>query len=138
MKYMMVVKATKESEAGVMPTNELIMEMGKFNEEMVKAGMMLDGAGLESSAKGARVQFENGKPTVTKGPFANTSELISGYWLVKANSLDEVIAWAKRVPFKEGQVEIRRLFEMEDFEPGEGMEREKELSKEIARQKEAA
>src|SRR2546423_2010475 len=107
MRFMMIVKANKDSEAGVMPTVEQLSEMGKYNEELVKAGMLLDATGLDASAKGARVHFNNRKPEVEKGPFANTEELIAGYWVVKANSLDEVIGWTKRVPFIDGQIEIR-------------------------------
>jgi hypothetical protein len=137
MRYMMIVKANKDSEAGVMPTEEQLSEMGKFNEELVKAGMLLDATGLEESAKGARVQFSNGKAEVEKGPFANTGELIAGYWVVKANSLDEVIGWTKRVPFIDGQIEIRRLFELEDFTPGEAIEEAKKLGKEMEKTKAA-
>src|SRR2546421_7687078 len=119
MRYMMIVKANKESEAGVMPSEKALSEMGKYNEELVQAGMLLDATGLEDSSKGARIHFSNGKPNVENGPFANTEELIAGYWVVKANSKQEVIDWAKRVPFVDGQIEIRRLFELEDFAPGE-------------------
>ena len=135
MRYLMIVKASKDSEAGVMPSEKDLMEMGKFNEEMVQAGMMLDGTGLEASSKGARVHFSGGTPRVEKGPFVDPESLIAGYWVLKADSLDEVISWGKRVPFKDGQIEIRRLFEMEDFAPGEAIEHAKELGKEIERQK---
>jgi hypothetical protein len=137
MRYIMIVKASKDSEAGVMPSEKDLLEMGAFNEELVKSGNMLDGTGLEASSKGARINFSGGTPSVQKGPFANPEELIAGYWLVKADSLDEVISWAKKVPFKEGQIEIRRLFEMEDFAPGEAIEKAKELGKEMERRKEA-
>src|SRR5437763_1890407 len=100
MRFMMVVKASKDSEAGIMPTEEQLSEMGKFNEEMMKAGMMIEGNGLEDSSKGARIHFSNKKATVENGPFANMEELIAGYWVVKANSKQEVIDWAKRVPFQ--------------------------------------
>jgi hypothetical protein len=135
MRYLMIVKANKDSEAGIMPSEKDLLEMGKFNEEMANAGMMLDGTGLEASSKGARVYFSGGTPTVEKGPFANTEELIAGYWVVKADSLDHVLGWAKRVPFVDGQIEIRRLFEMEDFAPGEAIEKAKELGKELERKK---
>ena len=135
MRYMMIVKANKESEASVMPTEEQLAEMGKFNEEMVKAGMMLDASGLESSAKGVRVKWENGKQSVVNGPFPNTEELIAGYWIVRAKSLDEITEWEKRVPFQDGEVEIRRLFEMEDFEQGPAIEQARELGKQMEKQK---
>src|SRR2546421_8622781 len=137
MRYMMIVKANKESEAGVMPSEKALSEMGKYNEELVQAGMLLDATGLEESAKGARVHFTNGKPVVEKGPFANTEDLIAGYWVVKANSLDEVIGWTKRVPFIDGQIEIRRLFELDDFAPGEAIEEAKKLGKEMEKTKAA-
>src|ERR1700679_981506 len=135
MRFMMIVKANKESEAGVMPTEEQLSEMGKFNEEMVKAGMMLDASGLESSAKGVRVKWKNGKQSVVNGPFPNPEELVAGFWIVQAKSLDEVTEWAKRVPFKDGEIEIRRLFEMEDFQQGPAVEKAKELGKQLEKQK---
>ena len=131
MRFMMIVKASKESEAGVMPSAELLQEMGKYNEELEKAGLMLSGTGLHPSSKGARVEFSGGQPSVTDGPFAETKELIAGYWLVKANSLEEVIGWAKRVPFQDGQIEIRQLFELDEFDnvPDEMRKQEERLSK---------
>jgi hypothetical protein len=135
MRYMMIVKANKQSEAGVMPTEELLSEMGKFNEEMVKAGMLIDAAGLESSAKGARVKWNQGKQSVVNGPFPNTEELIAGFWIVRAKSLDEVTEWTKRVPFKDGEVEIRRLFDLEDFDQGPAIEQARELGKQMEKQK---
>ena len=112
---MMLVKADKNSEAGMMPDEKILAEMGKFNEEMIKAGLMLAGEGLQPSSKGARVTFSKGKPTVTDGPFAETKELVAGYWLIQAKSKQEAIDWARRAPFQDGQIEIRQVFELEDF-----------------------
>jgi hypothetical protein len=115
MRFMMIVKASKESEAGQMPTEKELTEMGRFNEEMVKAGVMLSGEGLQASSKGARVQFSKGKPKVVDGPFAETKELVAGFWIIQAKSLDEALEWARRVPFEEGEIEVRQVFEEEDF-----------------------
>jgi hypothetical protein len=115
---MILIKATKDSEAGVMPSEALLTEMGKFNEELVKSGIMLAGEGLQQSSKGARVQFAGRERTVVDGPFAETKELIAGFWLWQVKSLDEAIEWVKRIPNptgEEGQVEIRPVFEAEDF-----------------------
>jgi hypothetical protein len=129
MRFMMLVKANKDSEAGVLPDQKILAEMGKYNDELVKAGVMLAGEGLQASSKGARVTFSGGKPKVTDGPFTETKELIAGYWMIQVRSKEEAIEWAKRVPFQEGQIEIRQVFELSDF-PGEGeewREREREL-----------
>jgi hypothetical protein len=115
MRFMVLVKATKDSEAGVLPSKKMLTEMGKFNEELVKAGVMLAGEGLQPSSKGARVKFSGGKPTVTDGPFAETKELIAGFWMWKVKSKQEAIEWLKRAPFDDEQVEIRQVFEAEDF-----------------------
>ena len=118
MRVMVLVKATKESEAGQMPSQELLTEMGKFNEELVKAGVMLAGEGLHPSSKGVRVRFSGDKRTVTDGPFAETKELVAGYWLWQVRSMDEAIEWAKRCPNpmeQGGVLEIRPVFEAEDF-----------------------
>jgi hypothetical protein len=120
MRFMIIVKATKDSEAGVMPSEQLLTEMGKFNEELIKAGVMLAGDGLHPSSKGARVQFSGKKRTVIDGPFAETKELIAGYWVWQVNSKEEAIEWLKRCPNpavdgQEGEIEIRQLFEAEDF-----------------------
>jgi hypothetical protein len=115
MRVMVLVKANEESEAGVLPSGELLTEMGKFNEELVKAGVMLAGEGLQPSSKGVRVQFSGGKRTVVDGPFAETKELIAGFWLWEVKSLDEAIEWLKRAPFEDTEVEIRQVFETEDF-----------------------
>jgi len=115
---MILVKATKDSEAGVMPSEQLLTEMGKFNEELVKAGVMLAGEGLHPSSKGARVRFSGGKRTVIDGPFAETKELIAGFWFWQVKSKEEAIEWVKRCPNphnEETEVEIRQVFEAEDF-----------------------
>jgi hypothetical protein len=115
---MILIKATQDSEAGVMPSQQLLTEMGKFNEELVKAGVMLAGEGLHPSSKGARVKFSGNKRTVIDGPFAETKELIAGFWLWQVKSKEEAIEWVKRCPNphnEEAEVEIRQVFEMEDF-----------------------
>jgi hypothetical protein len=118
MRFMMIVKASKQSEAGVMPSEELLTAMGKYNEELVKAGVMLAGEGLHPSAKGARVKFAGDQRSVAHGPFPETNQLVAGFWLIQAKSLDEAIAWARRAPNPmegESEIEIRQLFEAEDF-----------------------
>jgi hypothetical protein len=115
MRFMVLVKANKDSEAGMLPDEKLLAAMGKFNEELVKAGVMLAGEGLQPSSKGARVRFEGAKRTVIDGPFAETKELIAGFWLWQVSSKEEAIEWLKRAPFKEGEVEIRQVFEADDF-----------------------
>jgi hypothetical protein len=130
---MMIVKATKDSEAGVMPSNELISAMTKFNQQLVDAGAMLDGAGLQASSKGARIRFNGSQRTVIDGPFAETKELISGYWIINVQSREEAIEWAKRTPFQEGELEVRQFFEMEDFAPGEAIEEAKALGRKIGK-----
>lgn len=119
MRVMVIVKANKDSEAGVMPSKELLEQMGKFNEELIKAGVMLDAAGLKASSKGARVRFSGEKRTVVDGPFTETKELIAGYWLWQVRSLEEAIEWVKRCPCphpgEATEVEIRPLFEASDF-----------------------
>ena len=118
MRFMIIVKATKESEAGVMPTEQLLADMGKFNEELAKAGVLLAGEGLQQSSKGARVKFSGKNRTVVDGPFAETKELIAGFWLLELRSKEEAIEWVKRSPnpFEgESEIEIRQVFEAEDF-----------------------
>jgi hypothetical protein len=115
---MVLVPANADSEAGVLPDQEILAKMGKFNEEMVKAGVMLAGEGLQASSKGARITFSGGKTTVTDGPFTESKELIAGYWLIQVKNKEEAIAWMKRAPFGGGTViEIRQVFEAEDFGP---------------------
>jgi len=115
MRVMVIVKANKDSEAGVMPSERILTEMGKFNEELVKACVMLQGEGLHSSSKGKRVKFSGEKRTVIDGPFAETKELIAGFWLWQVKSIEEAIEWVKRSPFQETEIEIRPVFEAEDF-----------------------
>jgi hypothetical protein len=115
MRVIVMVKANKQSEAGAMPKRADLESMGKFNEELMKAGMLLTADGLHPSSKGKRVRFTGGKPTVTDGPFAETKELVAGFWLWKVKLLDEAVDWLKRAPFREAEVEIRPLFEAEDF-----------------------
>jgi hypothetical protein len=121
MRFMVIVKASKSSEAGVMPSAELLTAMGKFNEALIQAGVLLAGEGLQASSKGARVKFSGDKRIVTDGPFAETKELIAGFWIWKCQSLAEAIAWVKRCPHpmpgEEAEIEIRRVFEAEDFAP---------------------
>src|SRR5437868_8389740 len=116
MRFMVIVKANKDSEAGVMPSTEILAAMGKYNEELAKAGVMLAGEGLHPSSKGARVKFSGGKRTVTDGPFPETKELIAGYWIWRVKSKEEAIEWLKRAPFDGGtEIELRQVFEAEDF-----------------------
>src|SRR5687767_13920351 len=115
MRVVVMIKANKESEAGAMPSEQLLAEMGTYNEELVNAGVMLAGEGLHPTSKGARVRFSGEKRSVIDGPFAETKELIAGFWLWQVKSKEEAIEWLKRAPFKEGEVEIRQVFEAEDF-----------------------
>jgi hypothetical protein len=115
MRVMVFVKASKESEAGVMPSRQLLEEMGKFNEELVKAGVMLAGEGLKASSNGKRVRFSSDKKTVIDGPFTETKELVAGFWLWQVRSMEEAVEWLKRAPFRDGEVEIRPVFEAADF-----------------------
>jgi hypothetical protein len=139
MKVMMIVKASKDSEAGVMPSEELLSAMGKYNEELMKAGVLLDLAGLKASSNGARVKFSGGKPTVIDGPFAETKELIAGYWIIQVKSREEAIEWARRAPAPhpggEGEIEIRPFFELEDFGPSQAIDRARELGKELEKKR---
>ena len=136
MRFMVIVKANKDSEAGVLPDQKILAEMGKFNEELVRAGVMLAGEGLQPSSKGARVRFQGSKRTVIDGPFAETKELVAGFWLWQVKSKQEAIEWLKRAPFDEGtEVEIRQVFETADFAPvdptGELRKKEEELRRTI-------
>jgi hypothetical protein len=139
MRFMMLLKADKNTEAGALPSEEALAAMAKYNEDLIKAGVLLDGAGLQPSAKGARVTFTGGKPRVTDGPFAETKELLAGYWMIQVKSKDEAIAWASRVPFGHipqndgtGQIELRQLYELEDFGPGEAVDRHAQLRERMA------
>ncbi len=136
MRFMVLVPASKETEAGVMPTTELLTKMGQFNEEMVKAGVMLAGDGLQPTSKGARIKFTGSKPIVTDGPFTESKELVAGFWIIQVKSKAEAIEWLKRAPFDEGtQLEIRQIFEAEDFGPEltpEMRERDQRLQAQLA------
>jgi hypothetical protein len=138
MRFMMMVRANQDSESGMMPKEELIAAMAKYNEELVKAGVLLDATGLQPSSKGARIKFSGGKRTVIDGPFAETKELIAGYWLIQVKSKEEAIEWAKRAPApfgedRDGEIEIRQLFELVDFGPSEAVERHREVGKKMAK-----
>ena len=136
MRVMVIVKASKESEAGNLPGPELLEKMGKYNEELIKAGILLAADGLRSSAKGKRVKFEGEKRIVTDGPFAETKELVGGFWLWKVKSVEEAVEWLKRAPFGGGvEVEIRQMHEPEDFPLSTSTERARELQKELASRK---
>ncbi len=139
MRCMVLVKASKDSEAGVLPSTELLTNMGKFNEELVKAGVMLAGEGLQPSSKGKRITFTGSKPTITDGPFSETKELVAGFWLWQVRSMEEAVEWLKRSPFGPGaEVEIRQIFEAEDFGAQmtpEIKEREERLRNQISTKK---
>ena len=139
MRFMVMVKATKDSEAGALPDEKLLTDMGKFNEELVKAGVMLAGEGLQPSSKGARVKFSGDKRTVIDGPFTESKELIAGFWLWQVRSMDEAVEWIKRAPFGGGvEIELRPIFEAEDFGAEltpELREKEQRLREQIAKKK---
>ena len=115
MRFMMIVKASKESEAGILPTEQEFADMAKYNEQLVKAGILLAAEGLQATSKGAKVQYSGTKPTLVDGPFAEAKEIIAGFWIIQVKSKEEAIEWARRVPFEEGEVELRPFFELEDF-----------------------
>jgi hypothetical protein len=128
MRFMIIVKATKDSEAGVMPHEQMLADMAKYHEELHKAGVLLDGSGLQASSKGWRIKYSGQKRTVVDGPFTEAKELIAGYTLIQVKSREEAMEWARRFPNpsldgKEGEIEVRQLFELEDFAPGETVER---------------
>jgi hypothetical protein len=140
MRFMMIIKANKDTEAGVMPEEKTLAAMAKYNEELVKAGVLLDAMGLQPSSKGARLRFSGGKPKVIDGPFAETKELIAGFWLIQVKSKEEAIEWARRIPFDpdvhmggEGEIELRQVFELEDFGESEAVEHHRELGKKLAK-----
>ena len=138
MRFMVIVKASKDSEAGKMPSEELLGAMAKFNEELVKAGIMVDGAGLQSSAKGARIKFSGDTRTVVRGPFPETNQLVAGYWIINVKSLDEAIDWMRRCPNPhegESEIEIRQYFELEDFGDSPAVQHHKAVGDELAKQK---
>ena len=138
MRCMVIVKANKDSEAGVLPNTEILTAMGKFNEELVKAGVMLAGDGIHPSSKGVRVRFSGREKTVRGGPFPETKELIAGFWLWQVRSMEEAIDWIKRSPFEDGEVEIRPIFEPEDlgveFTPELRQQEERQRAQIVARQ----
>ena len=138
MRFMVMVKATRDSEAGKLPSEEMLSAMGKFNEELVKAGVMLDGNGLQSSAKGARVSFSGPRRTVIDGPFAETKELVAGYWILQCKSLAECVEWIKRCPNPhegDSEIEIRQLFELEDFGESPAVDHHRQLGDQLAGKK---
>jgi len=139
MRFMMIVKANKLTEAGALPNETAMAAMGKYNEELQKAGVLLDMSGLKPTSKGARVKYANGKVTVVDGPFVEAKELVGGYWIIQVKSKEEAIEWAKRIPFEatspagEGtEIELRQYYELEDFAPGPAIEAEKELLKKLS------
>ena len=138
MRFMVIVKANKDSEAGVMPSEEMLGAMAKFNEELVKAGVMLDGNGLQPSSKGARIRFSGGKRTVVDGPFAETKELVAGYWIIQVKSKEEAIEWMKRCPNphnEDSEIEIRQVFELEDFGESDAVDHHRKIGDELAKKK---
>jgi len=138
MRVMVIVKASKDSEAGKMPTEDMLAAMGKFNEEMVKAGIMLDGAGLKPTSQGARIRFSGEKRSVIDGPFTETKELIAGYWIIQVKNMAEAIEWMKRCPNphnEDCEIEIRPFFELEDFAPSPAVEHHRALGERMAAQK---
>jgi hypothetical protein len=137
MRFMVMVKASKESEAGELPNEKFLAAMGQYNEELVKAGVMLSGEGLQPSKKGARIAFNKGKPTVIDGPFSEAKELVGGFWIIQVKSKEEAIDWMKRCPFIDAEIELRQVSEPEDFAPsdptGELMDKERRLREQLER-----
>jgi len=133
MRFMMIVKANEKTEAGVMPTEQELAAMAKYNEALVKSGVMLAGDGLHPTSKGARVYFDGAKRTVMDGPFTEAKELIAGFWMIQVKSKDEAIEWAKRIPFEEHHVELRQVFELEDFGSSEAVEHHERLRDQLAK-----
>ena len=140
MRFMMMVKANKDTEAGVMPEEKLIAAMMNYNQELTKAGVLLDLSGLQPSSKGARIKYSGGNRTVTNGPFAGTEDLVAGFWLIEVKSREEAIEWAMRCPNPhgeeaEGEIEVRQLFELDDFAPSDAIEDARKLEKELTKKK---
>ena len=138
MRFMVIVKASEDSEAGRMPSEELLAAMAKFNEDMVKAGILLDAAGLQPSSKGTRIRFSGNKRPVIDGPFAETKELIAGYWIIQVKSMAEAIEWMRRCPNpheQDGEIEIRQFFEIEDFGASPAVEHHKAVGEQMVRQR---
>jgi hypothetical protein len=139
MRYMIVVKATKDSEAGVMPPERLIAQMASFHEELAKAGVLVDASGLQASSKGWRIRYSGNERTVIDGPFTETKELIAGYTIIRVDSREEALAWTKRFPNpsidgRQGEIEVRQFFELEDFGPSEAVDRFREIEKTVSRE----
>ena len=136
MRFMMIVKSNNESEAGIMPSEQDLAEMAKYNEQLVKAGVMLDGTGLHPTSKGFKVRYDGAtKRQVVDGPFTEAKEAIAGYWIIQVKSREEAIEWAKRVPFQEGEVEVRQVFELDEFVQGPAIEQHRKIEQQLAAQK---
>ena len=133
MRFMMIVKGDERTEAGVLPSEQELEDMAKYNEQLVKAGVMLAGEGLKDSSKGFKVRFDGSKRSVIDGPFTEAKELIAGFWLIQVKSKEEAIEWAKRVPFTEGEVELRQIFELDDFGESEAVEHHRKIGEQLAR-----
>ena len=133
MRFMLIVKGDQRSEAGVLPSDKELADMGKFNDEMVKGGVMLAGEGLQASSKGAKVQFKAGKPTVLDGPFTEAKELVAGFWLIQARSKEEAVEWARRAPFVDGEIEVRQVFELEDFNQTDALDLHKKHREQLSK-----
>lgn len=133
MRFMMIVKGNSQSEAGQMPSEQELAEMARYNERLVKAGVMLEGTGLHPTSRGFKVSFEGAKRSIIDGPFGEAKECVAGYWLIQTKTREEAIEWAKQVPFREGELEVRQVFELEDFAPGPAIEHHKQLAAELAR-----
>lgn len=131
MRFMMIVKGDHRSEAGVMPTEQELAEMARYNEQLVKAGILLAADGLQATSKGAKVRYDGDRRTVIDGPFTEAKEVIGGYWLIQARSREEAIEWAKRVPFREGEVEVRQVFELDDFGESDAVAHHRRLNEQV-------
>ena len=134
MRFMLIVKGDQRSEAGVLPSDKELADMGKFNDEMVKGGVMLAGEGLQASSKGAKVKFTGGKPTVIDGPFTEAKELVAGFWLIQARSKEEAVEWARRAPFVDGEIEVRQVFELEDFNQTDALDLHKKHREQLSKE----
>ena len=134
MRVMVIVKANKDSEAGVMPSAKMLTDMGRYNEKLVNAGIMLAGEGLAASSQGARMRFSGaGKPSVIDGPFTEAKELVAGFWLIQARSKDEAVEWARRAPFVDGEIEVRQVFELEDFNQTDALDLHKKHREQLSK-----
>lgn len=136
MRFMMIVEANPQSEAGQMPSEHELAEMATYNEQLVKAGVMLDGTGLHPTSKGFKVQFDGpSKRTIVDGPFTEAKECVAGYWIIQTKTREEALEWAKKIPFQEGEVEVRQLFELDEFTQGPAIEHHRKLEEQLAAQK---